>query len=137
MWFIWSLFWVSGLITFYWTFHSLLASLVRECMCCFHWINPRFSVWHNKWVIASSLTLHSCSVRDIRRGSFTEKWNVSQITILILLFYQTLSIPEISNRGRYNISNINKQLTIYQRMLKTWWINLFRIFCNVAKNLVQ
>ena len=33
--------------------------------------------------------------------------------------------PQIFNKGRYSISNINQQLTICRQMLKTWWVNLF------------
>ena len=35
------------------------------------------------------------------------------------------TLPQISNRERYSISNINQQLTICQQMLKIWYINLF------------
>ena len=42
----------------------------------------------------------------------------------------------ISNRGRYSISSINKQLTICQQILKIWCIDLF-FFCNVVKKLVH
>ena len=42
--------------------------------------------------------------------------------------------PQISNRGRYGISNINQQLTICQQMLKIWCINLFLFLQCCEKN---
>ena len=47
-----------------------------------------------------------------------------------------LSISEISNRGRYSISNINQQLTTCQQMLKFGALISF-FFCNIVKNLVH
>ena len=44
--------------------------------------------------------------------------------------------PQISNRGRYSISNINQQLTICQQMLKIWCIHLFLFFFNAVKKFV-
>ena len=44
------------------------------------------------------------------------------------------SYPQISNRGRYSISNTHQQLTICQQMFKIWCIHLF-LFCNVVKKI--
>ena len=44
----------------------------------------------------------------------------------------TMTRAQISNRGRYSISNINQHLTNCQQMLKIWCFHLF-LFCNVMK----
>ena len=46
----------------------------------------------------------------------------------------TMTRAQISNRGRYSISNINQHLTNCQQMLKIWCIHLF-LFCNVMKKI--
>ena len=55
---------------------------------------------------------------------------------MIRLFLSPLVMvkPQIYNRGRYSISNINQQLTICQQMLKIWCIHLF-LFCNFMKKI--
>ena len=45
-----------------------------------------------------------------------------------------LNNPQISNRGRCSIRNINQQLTICQQMLKIWCIHL-SLICNVMKKI--
>ena len=42
--------------------------------------------------------------------------------------------PQISNRGRYSISNINHQLTICLQMLK-FGASIFFFFCNVLNKI--
>ena len=46
--------------------------------------------------------------------------------------------PQISNKGRYSISNTHQELTNCQQMVKNWCIHLFLILqCNVVKKLVH
>ena len=71
------------------------ASLLRECVCVLFVFIELVLVFpsdkSNRLFLVLWL-LHSFLVNDMRRGSFTHKWNVGQITVLLSLCYWTLSI---------------------------------------------
>ena len=85
------------------------------------------------WSLFSTLVFQSalensfCSNgRSVMR--LTPGWNSPSLKlcclILSLIFYNQNVYSQISNRGRYSISNIKQELTICQQMLKIWCIHL-------------
>ena len=83
----------------------------------------------------SQIHYDSCSSSYEKICVFFTPWTLAALYIWSKTFYKGAFRPQISNWGRYSISNINQQLTICQQMLKIWCINLF--FAMLWKKLVH
>ena len=89
------------------------------------WLSETFLITLLMFSSAVIRTSASASSQSVKNISMAVLNNFVASGVARLKFQQDWLGTQISNRGRYSISNINQQLTIYLQMLKTWCINLF------------
>ena len=74
-------------------FLKLLLDSTPLCVFfCFNWIGPSFPFDKTNGLFLVLWLLHSCLVKYMRWGSFTEEWNGRSNYRFMLLFYWFLSI---------------------------------------------